>query len=90
VPATLNIQTSDSATPNVFAVDLLVPDGSAVTITNFLRGSDAQLLRILGDGVAQVAHNTTIKTNTGAIKTLTADVIYSFTYYAGVWYEAAV
>jgi hypothetical protein len=90
VPATLNIQTFNSATPDVFAVDLLIPDGSAVTITNFLRGADAQLLRILGDGIVVVDNNATIKTNTGFFKTLNANVIYSFTYYAGVWYEAAV
>jgi hypothetical protein len=89
-PPTLNISGIGSDTPDVFALDLLVPMGTVHTITNFRRGSDAQTIRILGSADITIAHNANIKTNTGIAKVLTPDVIYSFTYYNGVWYEAAV
>lgn len=56
-------------------------------ITNFLNGSEGQAISILGDGNTSVNNNAVIKTNTGATKTLLNKVVYTFTYYDGIWYE---
>lgn len=59
----------------------------ATTITNFKKGAEGQTLRLLGEGQTSVANNANIKTNTGALKLLAANIIYTFTMYLNVWYE---
>lgn len=61
----------------------------AVTIADFQNGSDGQVLSIRGDGFTTIAHNAKIKTSSGADKLLSADLVYRFTYFNGIWYEDA-
>lgn len=88
VPATLNISESDSATPDVFAVDILkLTQTSATDVTNFLKGSAGQLLRIVGNSNITIKDNANIKTADGNDRVLKNDVVYTFTYADNVWYE---
>jgi hypothetical protein len=89
-PPTKNISGIGSAAPDVFAVDVLRSSGGTYTITDFVRGAEGQVLRILGDSNITIAHNARIKTNTGVAKVLVDEVFYTFLYYNGVWYEAAI
>lgn len=59
------------------------------TITNFLKGTGQQTIKILGNTNVTIANNSTVKTNTGADKVLAANKIYTFTLYNSVWYENA-
>lgn len=60
---------------------------SAVTVTNFLGGSEGKEVVILGNGNTTITHGTNIFTSTGANKVLLANKIYRFTYIEGKWYE---
>lgn len=81
-----SLSTLTSTTPDVANVEFFLTTGS-LTITNFLQGSDCQRIHILGNGTTIISHNSNIKTNTGANKTLLADKIYRFTYLNNIWYE---
>ncbi len=76
---------SDSATPSVRAAYVCKSNG--VAMTDFKDGAEGQVIKVLGDGIATVANNANIKTNTAATKTLLVNKIYTFTHVAGVWYE---
>jgi hypothetical protein len=73
--------------PNVFGNEFWIANTNG-TITNFTKGAEGQQLNILGDGSTIISNNAFIKTNTGANKTLTASVVYTFTLYNNVWYES--
>jgi hypothetical protein len=60
----------------------------AVTITTITGGVDGRTVKFLGDGFTSFDNNATIKPNTGALKLLALNKVYSFTYLSGVWYEA--
>src|SRR5687767_8584687 len=72
--------------PNIFGNEYWKADNNG-TIVNFTRGAEGQGLHILGDGSTIVSNNTSIKTSTGANKTLLANVIYVFTMFDNIWYE---
>jgi hypothetical protein len=61
----------------------------ATTVTNFLSGQDGQNILVLGDGFTTIANNSNIQTTTGANKLLTANRVYSFTFFGTKWYEAS-
>lgn len=73
-------------TPNIFGNEYWKADNNG-TITNFIKGAEGQTLRILGDGLTTVSHNTNIKTATAANELLNANVVYKFTLFDGIWYE---
>jgi len=58
-----------------------------VTVTQFTYGQEGQSIRIVGDGQMTITNGANIKTNTGANKLLAANIVYTFTRMAGVWYE---
>ena len=62
----------------------------AVTITEFKRGQPGQVIKVLGDGFTSIANNSSIKTNTGALKLLLADSVYTFTCFGTYWVEDAL
>jgi len=62
----------------------------AVTVVDLTSGQEGQNVLFLGDGNTTFANNTKIKTSSGANKLLAANSVYSFTFFMGVWYEAAV
>ena len=75
-------------TPDVSQTSVVVcANTGATTITNFIGGVDGQEIKVLGDGNTTVANNTTIKTNTGANKLLSATSYYTFLNHNGIWYE---
>jgi hypothetical protein len=77
-----------SATPKVSNVTRFVCEhAGATTVTNFVGGAEGQTIKLLGHGNTTIEHNSLIKTNTGANKTLSADIVYTFTMFNGVWYE---
>jgi len=76
-------------TPSVLNRTILKSPSSPITVTNFDDGAQGQTIRILGNGNLTVAHNSNIKTNTGANKILAADKVYNFTLIDEVWYEGA-
>lgn len=82
----LKLKAGDT-TPSVRAAYVCKANGAAVT--DFKDAAEGQVIKILGDGVMTVAHNTNIKNNAAATKTLLADTIYTFTHIEGVWYEDA-
>lgn len=57
------------------------------TITDFTGGTQNQTIRLLGNTNVTIANGATIKTDSGANKTLEANKVYSFTFYGAVWYE---
>lgn len=59
----------------------------AVTVTDFLNGSDGQEIVLLGDGFTTVQHGTNIFTSTAANKLLAANKVYRFTRFNNKWYE---
>lgn len=81
--------TASDATPSVENMDVLQCGGATVTVTNFDRGQDGQVIRLLGDGFTTIQHGTKIKTNTAADKLLAANKVYVFTRINTVWYEDA-
>jgi hypothetical protein len=79
-----------STTPSVANLETwIAANTGAITITNFMKGSVSQRLYILGDGFTSVANNTTIKTNTGAVKLLAVNKVYRFTLFNNIWIEDA-
>lgn len=79
-----------SVTPSVLnATHFIASSTVPITVTNFRDGADYQEISILGDGFTSIAHNASIKTNTGALKLLAANVVYHFTRFNNVWYEDA-
>lgn len=79
-----------TATPDVAQVTRVALSNysGATTITNFLNGTAQQQISMIGNVNVTIANNATIKTNTGANKTLVATKVYTFTFYNGIWYEA--
>jgi len=78
------------ATPSVENLEKFTGTNVApVTVTNFLKGQEGQVIKIRGDGQMTITHGTKIKTSTAANKLLTADKMYNFTYISGIWYEDA-
>lgn len=73
---------------------MILDYASPADIEYIVGGAENQLLRILSkNSNATLKHNFgsspgSIRTNTGADKLLSADVIYTLTYYQGVWYES--
>lgn len=59
----------------------------AITVTDFVDGSDGQTIVIKGDGFTTVTHGTNIKTTTAANKLLLANRAYMFVQFSGVWIE---
>jgi hypothetical protein len=59
----------------------------AATVTAFTNGVVGQRLYLLGDADVTIQNNSSIKTSTGANKTLAANRAYCFINYNGVWYE---
>ncbi len=89
-PVEYSASSIGSTTPTVSGLAVLVfQNTGAVTVTNLLKGSSNQLLRILGDGFTTMKNNTVIKTNTGADKLLAANKVYTFSLINSVWYENA-
>lgn len=74
-----------NATPSVRNLTRLRAGGVAVTITDFKDGQDGQTIKILGDGLTNVASNANIVRGAGGV--LTSDRVYTFTNFGGVWYE---
>jgi len=62
----------------------------ATTVTDFINESPGQELKIMSSNTnTTIEHNSSyVFTNTGADKTLTANRVYTFTNYSGVWYES--
>lgn len=75
-----------NATPNVRNIVRTVAGGVAVTITDFKEGQIGQSIKILGDGVTEVANNANIfRSGTGVLE---EGKVYTFTYYEDrVWHE---
>jgi hypothetical protein len=61
--------------------------GAIINFTGNL--ANGEMIRILALHAATIVNGANIKTSTGANKTLTVNVIYTFTYVDGVWYESA-
>lgn len=77
-----------STTPTVLNIATLVFQNVApITVTNFLKGYNNQLLRILGDGQTTIQNNALVKTNTGVNKLLATNKVYTFSLINSVWYE---
>lgn len=75
-------------TPNVRNHEFWLANNSgAVTVTQFDDGAEGQELNILGDGNTTIAHNSNIKTNTGANKLLATDRMYRFIKVNSLWVE---
>jgi hypothetical protein len=74
------------ATPSVRNLTRFRANG-AVTITNFLHGAPGHIIHILGDGLTTIAHNATIQRTLERADILEDDMVYSFMYDGGVWYE---
>ena len=77
-------------TPDVSNTERLFSPSTPVTVTDFTKGAEGQIITILGNGNLTVTHGTRIKTNTGANKVLAADTLYSFVNFSDVWYETGV
>lgn len=78
---------ASDATPTVKNLTRFKGAGTAVTITNFDDGQQAQVIYVIGDDATIVAHNANIKRASGAAGVLTQDKVYSFLYDTAVWYE---
>lgn len=76
-------------TPNVSNRSLFKTLPGVVTITNFLGGAQGQSISIFGRSTITIANNSNIKTNTGADKILSDDMVFRFTQVDNVWYEDA-
>jgi len=74
--------TSNSATPAVAGITkVLLNPSSALTVTNFTGGVDAQPLTVIASTAnVTIANNTNIHTSTGANITMTAKQVLRFTY----------
>lgn len=81
----------NSATPGEQNVTVYQTNSTnPTTITNFLLGQDSNSITILAaDGNTTIANNANIKTNTGADKLLTQNMVYRFTLFGLIWYEDA-
>lgn len=91
LPAIQVDEFKNTATPNVANLQVIEGNGSAVTITNFIGGSNGQPISIVGDGTTTISNNANITTNTGANKLLSVGKVYRFTYLLSTkhWYEDA-
>lgn len=56
-------------------------------IADFTGGQPGQTIKVLGDGFSTFLNNSNIYVNTGADKLAEANVVYTFTYLGGVWFE---
>jgi hypothetical protein len=65
----------------------ILAESGATTVTNFINGVNGQDLYARGNSNVTIKNNTTIKTSTGADKTLANDKCYHFKLIAGVWIE---
>lgn len=76
--------------PDVRALSLIrFNNAVGTTVTNFVGGVNGQPLELLTlNSNTTIAHNSSIKTNTGASKTLNPNVVYRFKHVLGVWYES--
>jgi hypothetical protein len=85
------IPVDTTAIPDVNGVSLLslANYATATIITNFVGGVVGQMITLIGKNTVTIANNSTIKTSTGINKVLSANVVYRFTNYNGVWYEGA-
>lgn len=80
------VLTGGTATPSVSGKKFFTANnGSAVTVTNFLRGVNGQQLLIKGDGFTTLAHNATISNTSGANLLLAANTWYRYLRINGVW-----
>lgn len=79
--------------PSVRAINIFRASGATLTIINFINGSDAQQIMILGDGTTTVANNTRIKTLSGANTLLALGKIFKYIAISDpvtkllIWYE---
>ena len=76
------------STPTVWEGEFF-KTADTTTYTDFDNPTEGKVIRILAGHAATVTDGTNIMTSTGANKTLTVDVIYTFTSIGGVWYEQA-
>ena len=85
------VAVDNDATPDVKNTRFLIVNYSSnTTITNFDNGESGQklyVLQISGAGTITLDDGANIKTNTDADKNMTAERVYSFCNYGGVWYE---
>lgn len=91
VDGNFNLFTDEDATPSVAGGRLFLANYTAnTTITDFDDGVPGQVIRILqtgGAGTVTITDGSNIKTNSGANKDLSTDIIYTFVHLNGVWYE---
>jgi hypothetical protein len=89
-PATFSLF-SNSATPSLYAIPnrMVTFSYSAPTnVTNMTDANEGQTYFFLTtNGNTTLVHGSTIKTNTGANKTLAVGQVYALTLIGGVWYE---
>ncbi len=76
-----------SVTPSVQNVTAFKAGGAVVTITNFAKGQEGQVIRILGDGLTTIANNATIINLGGVSQLLLTGVVYSYILLSNVWYQ---
>jgi hypothetical protein len=81
--------TDGDTTPSVAQTSLLDLRSytGATTITQFDDGVHGQGIDVVGSANVTIQNNGSVKTNTGADKTLAANTIYSFRKIGGVWME---
>lgn len=89
LPTMYDLKIKIKSTPDISNIHILIPQSVVNTITNFVGGSNNQMLRILGDGIIIISNNAFIKTNTGVNKTLLTNKVYTFHYINNIWYESA-
>ena len=85
-PATAN---PAATTPTVLnSTTLKLTSTSAVSVSNFLYGTNRQSLVVLGDGNSTITNGTNIFTNTGADKLMASNRTYIFHLFDNKWYES--
>jgi len=84
----VNTFTAADATPTVQGRRFF-KTADTTTYTDFDDATEAQEINILALHAATVTNGANIKTSTGANKTLTVNVLYTFVSIGGVWYEKA-
>lgn len=77
-----------STTPSVENQPVLQFTNSVATlVTNFLDGSEGQVIHILGDGFTSIQNGTNIKTSSGLTELLGLNKCYSYIYKYNSWYS---
>src|SRR5690606_19664787 len=81
-------RTISGATPSVaLGRDFAFANGSPVTVTNFVGGSNGQLIYVRGDGNTTIQHGTNIYNRSGSDQTPALDTVVVFQNVGGIWFE---